>query len=186
MKKLLFISFAVLLFASCQKESITEDKAQFDAVSESSKAINPKTRPLSGDLTNAPVPGANPISCSDIFPISGQNFLYGNVSHLGKLQSGSVGNALVCNITGFDPLTATITYNEVLVAANGDKVFSNSIVNIVGDVETGGATGIFTGSVIITGGTGRFNGASGAYDFVNGKFFADGTSAWSISGSITY
>jgi hypothetical protein len=186
MKKILFMSFAVLLFASCQKESITEDQSPFGLVTESAKAGNKKARPLSGDFTNAPNPNAAPVSCSGVFPISGQNFLYGNVSHLGKLQSGSVGNALVCNLTGFDPLTATITYNEVLVAANGDKVFSNSTVNIVGDVETGGATGIFTGSVIITGGTGRFTGASGAYEFVNGKFFADGTSAWSISGSITY
>jgi hypothetical protein len=186
MKKLFFISLAVLLFVGCQKESITEDKAQFDALAASSKAGNQKARPLSGDLTNAPNPNAAPISCSGIFPLSGQNFLYGNVSHLGKLQSGSVGNALVCNLTGFDPLTATITYTEVWVAANGDQVFSNSTISIVGDTDNGGATGIFTGSAIITGGTGRFTGASGAWDFVNGKYFADGTSAWGIRGTITY
>jgi hypothetical protein len=191
MKKLLFISLAVLLFAGCQKESISENKAQFDAVSESNQANNTKARPLSGNLTNAPNPDAAPILCSGVIPVSGQNFIYGNVSHLGQLKPGSLGTALNCDITNFpsalDPsLRGTVTYNEVWVAANGDKVFNFSTIYIVGNVADGGATGTWTGSGTITGGTGRFEGASGSWDFVNGRYFADGTSAWSISGSITY
>ena len=191
MKKLLFISLAILLFAGCQKESITENKTQLDALSESSKANNKQARPISGDLNNAPDPGAAPVFCSGIIPISGQNFIYGNVSHMGKLKSGSLGIALNCDITNFpsvlDPsLRATITFNEIWVAANGDKLFSNSTINIVGDPATQNTTLTWTGSNIVTGGTGRFEGATGSWEQLNGKFFADGTATWSISGNITY
>ncbi len=186
MKKLLFISLAILLIAGCQKEMNSDNKAQNDVLSQTNTATKKQARPLSGDLNNAPVPNAPPVICSDLFPISGQNFLYGNVSHMGKLNSGSLGTAQVCNVTGFDPLSATISYTEVWVAANGDKVFSNTIIYIVGDTETGGTTGTWTGSGIITGGTGRFDGATGKWDFSNTRFFADGTSTWSISGEIIY
>jgi len=191
MRKLLFISMAVLLFAACQKESITENKSQFDAVSESSQANNPKARPISGDLNNAPDPDAAPVLCSGVVPISGQNLIYGNVSHMGKLKSGTVGIALDCEITNFpsalDPsFRATINFNEIWVAANGDKLFSSSTIYIVGDPATQNTTFTWTGSNIVTGGTGRFEGATGGWQQLNGKFFADGTATWSISGNITY
>lgn len=182
----IFILAVTTMLFACKKDTVQTVQEKSKPSLEKMSAKKKHTVPISGDLSNAPVPNAPPVICSDLFPISGQNFLYGNVSHMGKLKSGSLGTAQVCNITGFDPLRATITYTEVKVAANGDKVFSNSIIYIVGDTETGGATGTWTGSGIITGGTGRFDGATGAWDFSNARFFADGTSTWSISGNITY
>ena len=191
MKKLLFIPLSILFFVGCQKEENFETKTQDDLLSQASKAPNKKARPISGNLNNAPNPDAPPIICSGAFPISGQNFIYGNVSHLGLLKSGTVGNALICDITNFpsalDPsLRGTITFNEIWVAANGDKLFSNSTIYIVGDPATQNATLTWTGSNIITGGTGRFEGATGSWEQLNGKFFADGTATWSIKGEITY
>jgi hypothetical protein len=187
MKKVFFIPLVILLFAGCQKEMNSDNKAQNDVLSQTNKASKKQARPISGDLSNAAVPGAEPVSCSGIFPVSGQNFIYGNVSHLGRLKSGSLGIAQECNITNFVTyLDLSISFKEIYVAANGDKLFSSVTIDIIGDPLTSGATGTWTGSNIITGGTGRFEGATGHWDQLNGKYFANGTATWSILGEITY
>lgn len=181
MKKLLFIPLAVLLFAGCQKENISDNKSQLDALSLDQKAPVKKARPLSGSLNNAPVPGFEPASCSGIFTVSGQNFIYGNVSHLGRLKSGSLGTVKACNFF----VDGQITYDEVWVAANGDELYMDSYIVIAPDPVIPGV-GTWTGEGIIRGGTGRFDGASGKWRFVDSKYFADGTSTWGITGEINY
>ena len=181
MKKLLFIPLAVLLFAGCQKETDFDNKVQDDLLSQASKAPDKKARPLSGNLNNAPVPGYPGASCSNVFDISGQNFIYGNVSHLGRLKSGSLGTVKACNFF----IDGQITYDEVWVAANGDELYMDSYIVIAPDPVIPGV-GTWTGEGTIKGGTGRFDGASGKWRFLNTNYFADGTSTWSISGEITY
>jgi hypothetical protein len=179
MKKLLGIALSVLIFAACQKEEIPVDKTTFDDVVQNNKATGKKARPLSGDLNNAPVPGYPAASCSGVFTVSGQNFLYGTVSHLGRLKSGSLGTVQACNFF----IDGTITYKEVWVAANGDKVYSDSYIILA---DNGDGSGTWTGEGTITGGTGRFSGASGSWTFANARYFADGTAAWEINGEIVY
>lgn len=179
MKKFLFVAMSVLVFASCQKEGISDNQAE--ALSASNKVTAKKARPLSGDLSNAPVPGYPAASCSDIFTISGRNFLYGNVSHLGLLKSGSFGTVQACNFF----IDGQITYKEVWVAANGDELYMDSYIIISPDPVVAN-TGTWTGEGTITGGTGRFDGATGNWKYANTKYFADGTSTWKISGEITY
>lgn len=181
MKKFLFLALAVMLFASCQKEGISDNKAQLDALSMSQHATAKKARPLSGNLSNAPVPGYPAANCSDIFTVSGRNFIYGNVSHLGVLQSGSFGTVQACNFF----VDGTVTYKEVWVAANGDELYMDSYILVSPDPVVPN-TGTWTGAGTITGGTGRFAGASGNWTFANTNYYADGTSTWSIAGEIVY
>lgn len=186
MKKIILMGFAVLLLASCKKENISESISPAESPTATiSKAK--VTRPFTGDISNAGVPDAPGVSCSGAFPISGKNFIYGNVSHMGRLKSGSFGIAQVCEVTDFDTyLALNITYKEIWVAANGDQLYSNTVIDVVGNPLDGGATGTWTGSSVITGGTGRFEGATGHFNPLNGHYFADGTATWSVKGEITY
>lgn len=181
MKKLLGIALSVLIFAACQKEEIPVDKAQFDDIVQNNKAPEKKARPLSGDLNNAPVPGIPPVDCGFGLTLSGKNFLYGTVSHLGRLKSGSFGIAQTCTVF----TDGKATYKEIWIAANGDQVFIDSYIIPVADPLIPNE-GTWTGEGVITGGTGRFEGASGKWTFYNTRYFADGTSRWSVSGEIIY
>jgi hypothetical protein len=135
-------------------------------------------------------PGANPVA---LF----QTIVSGNMSHLGNLQPGSefddaanvplVGSYLVpesCDGTSF-PTLETV-YNAVYVAANGDELWATENVSIT---FMDARSGFFVGTSEVVGGTGRFEGASGAWELKNGIFDAlpggEGAS-WEIEGEITY
>ena len=75
-----------------------------------------------------------------------------NVTHLGR---SAYSNVVTCSATGCANATTAVT----IVAANGDTVFGSGVV-------TNGAT-----RVTITGGTGRFAGASGYYDVAGTTVF---------------
>jgi hypothetical protein len=74
------------------------------------------------------------------------------VSHLGK---GTFSHSFTVTFTS--PTTVVITGTETFTAANGDQVFTA----FAGTGTLTGNTGVATGVLTITGGTGRFQDASG-------------------------
>lgn len=88
----------------------------------------------------------------------------GHVSHLGAVS--------VAGLNSFTPLEnglLRIDGDGVFVAANGDQIF----VNFDGSVMDLG-TGAGTGTYVVTGGTGRFQGATGTADFASSSLAPSG------------
>jgi len=101
----------------------------------------------------------------------------GNVSHLG-LTSAFTDNQVVNLITG----SATATYT--LTAANGDTVVLE--MSFQSTQVPGGVT--FAGDYTVTGGTGRFYGATGGGVLAGSAFLTgpnDGVGSFSVAGTIS-
>ena len=93
-----------------------------------------------------------------------------NITHLGR---SAYSNVVTCSPTGCANATTAVT----IVAASGDTVFGSGVV-------TNGAT-----RVTITGGTGRFAGASGYYDVAGTTVFTGPltfTLTFTQSGTVSY
>ena len=104
-------------------------------------------RPLTGSSTGS-------LTASLVTGAATSSFT-GNLSHLGAISGGDVA---VLTATG--PATFTYTGTDILVAANGDELFSD----FTGSGVFTSATAVESTQVnTITGGTGRFADASGTF-----------------------
>ena len=124
--------------------------------------------------------------CADIFhetTVLQFPFLYitvegqGNVSHMG-LTSAFTDNQVANLITGSTTATYTLT------AANGDTVVLE--MSFQGTQVPGGFT--FAGDYTVTGGTGRFYGATGGGVLAGSAFFTgpnNGVGSFSVGGTIS-
>jgi hypothetical protein len=110
-------------------------------------AANGTDRPLTGTSTST--------STFNLATGAGTTDGTSQLSHFGTT---TFHNDFTFTITGD---TITLTGTDTEVAANGDKLFST--FTITGTVSTGKSTGVFT----VTGGTGRFAGASGTFTTTN-------------------
>jgi len=144
--KLLLLS--TLMFAlSCDKESIT-DPIQENLTATNAKGGKQVTRPVS-------------ISLEALGNFNGtQADFWGKMTHAGKISGQSFYASFV--FTG--PGTATYTSDEDIVyAANGDEVHSYSVFYYTFSSAT---EATYTGTTIVDGGTGRFEGATGSMEIV--------------------
>ena len=108
----------------------------------------------------------------------------GNATHLGNLNAASFLHHDDCN-ADFGTMTLSASVSGELVGANGDLIYysGEDVVDIYNFVFGTGPNGPITGTWTITGGTGRFDGASGSFtisglvDFTTLGFsvVADGT-----------
>ncbi len=101
----------------------------------------------------------------------------GNVSHMG-LTSAFTDNQVVNLITGSTTATYTLT------AANGDTIVLE--MSFQATQIPGGVT--FAGDYTVTGGTGRFDGATGGGVLAGSAFFTgpnDGVGSFSVAGTIS-
>jgi hypothetical protein len=81
--------------------------------------------------------------------------------------------------------SGTATYT--LTGANGDTLVLSLVVQAGGTINVEGGV-IFSGSYTITGGTGRFNGATGSGVFAGSALFlteTDGIGAFAVAGTIS-
>ena len=97
----------------------------------------------------------------------------GNGSHLGRFT-------YTAEIT-VDEMTGNGTGTVVWIAANGDKVFANTLGSIV-DASESGIT--IRETQTITWGTGRFDGAAGTIVVTRTLDFATGSTSGSYTGTI--
>ena len=137
----LMLAVIAMIISSCQKENLLSSSQKPDLLSSSQKQdIVKKAVPFKAIFetfaeNNSPI-------------ITGT----GTGTHIGK-------STFVATVNGdnFPLLTGT----QTLTAANGDQLFSTISGSVVGPDENG--TLLITNNNIITGGTGRFAGATGSF-----------------------
>lgn len=133
----------------------------------------PFTAQFSGAITFSPTPSGFPVHVSGT----------GGGSHLGRSTNG--GTVVLLNETNSEcPTTGFVVLNtQTITAANGDRVF----LTITDHPCPAGGPGLFSGSdpYTITGGTGRFAGASGGGTFVGNGNFNNNTFSYMFSGAIS-
>jgi putative hemolysin len=162
MKNLLFILLSVTLLAACQSSS--DELVSPDA---SSKIVQRSTRAFHANLSAAIDPNSAPTACSNT---GGQlavldYFISGNATHLGLLNTNlSTLHHDDCDLNG-ETLDLSTSVSGQLVGANGDKITytGEDVINVFNFLTNSGPNGPITGTWTITGGTGRFVGASGSF-----------------------
>ena len=203
--------FAIVFFMSCTQESVNDPATDLSPVNAKSANGKKIAKSIYGRLSNFADPNQQEediLICNPqefLFPLT-RNILSGRMTHLGKLQtgisdpdtgemiSGSFGVPLECDLNT-ETFDITSEYEVTYVAANGDTFKTREQVTIkfpnagVGDFTTGtfgGTEGFDHAIEIIEGsGTGRFAGATGYMDFMNGQFGPEG-STWEVVGEIMY
>jgi hypothetical protein len=117
-------------------------------------ALSPAAALGAAKGTDRPLSGTSS-STSTINLATGTGTVDGT-SQLSHLGTTTFHNDFTFTLTG-PPETFNQAGTDTEVAANGDKLFST--FTVTGTVSTGKSTGVFT----VTGGTGRFAGASGTF-----------------------
>lgn len=184
-------SALLMLAVSCSQDSALDTPEDLNVVNAKSENANRATRAIRGKINNkatsdldAP-PGTVCVGTAfgDI-PLTTNN-IFGNMTHLGKIQDKSYGVPTVC--LGLNPETFTIEaiYNVNYIGAHGDAIHTEEHVFIWLDPATDFTTGTFDGTIDIIGGTGRFAEADGWMNFVDATFVGD-ESTWELVGEITY
>ena len=176
MKKHLFASLlAALSLAGCTKTDPLEGTPTATALRADGQGHTPKnTVPLKGSFTTVATP--LPSSPGELrLQINGA----GNVSHLGKARFLDYATV---DFTSGPPFQATGT--STVTAANGDQYFTTFTVTITPRPNSTQSDVLLHHS--ITGGTGRFSGATGFY---TGRDVLDTTTPvglLTIEGEISY
>lgn len=193
MKKLTII-LSLLSFVACKKEP---GIAKTDAVSQEqstnqASAENPVTRPFSASLYSSidPDPSIPPTPCTGDLPglANPGHFMHGQVTHLGELNwQQSRLQDVSCNLS-FATMQLTTNIRGQFAAANGDLIYytGNDVFGVANLLLQTGTTGPLQGVWTITGGTGRFEGATGSFTLNGTVSFVTFTFSFDAVGTITY
>jgi hypothetical protein len=195
MKKITIFAAAILLLSACKKE-ISSDAVHPAGPEGKANVQNLATsRPIKLNLTSSVDPSSPALTCTMPgvpFGIANSGyFLHGNATHLGQINAQtSMGQDGFCNLSGTTFILTTATGGQI-VAANGDKITytGDDAIDLNNIIFNAGTTAAITGLWTITGGTGRFAGASGSFQ-INGivDVTTPGGPTFSITGegNITY
>jgi hypothetical protein len=180
---------AMLLFAySCSQETSLDPTENLEAHSAKSNKAKKATRAIRGKINNDADPSVTPVPCDDPSGLEiglSTNFIYGNMTHLGKIQSGSFGRPIVCETFLAEGKIVSV-YEVNYIGAHGDEIRTRENTTIIFNPEDPTFnTGTFEGAIEIIGGTGRFEGATGNMVFVDASFIGS-KSTWEVVGEITY
>ena len=178
---------ALFIVVSCTSESVA-DSSTDDLNVEYAKSENAKmaTRAIRGKVNNGPNENFDPFICdTPVGPVPlTTNNIYGNMTHLGKLQPGSLGVPTSCVVFDITTFTLETTYEVNYIGAHGDEIRTFEHVFLT-PTAPDFSTGVFTGTITIIGGTGRFENATGFMEFVDANWVGV-NSTWGLVGEITY
>ncbi len=162
----LFVLGTICFLASCQKENVITPASENKTISENAK-MKESGVPFKAGFNNTSQVLAPPPMVQ--IQITGE----GSGSHIGK---ATLAANVTVNLTTPPPFS--INGTAVITAANGDQIF----VSVTGSRTAADATGAYTGTTsnTVTGGTGRFENASGSFE---GKITANVTSP---NSTVTY
>ena len=191
MKKLTLMMLSLALFAACSKESddLATPVSSNNAVE---KSLTPRTRPFEAVLS-AEVDANSinpPTACSGDAPFAAPDFvLSGDVSHLGHIQLSTLHHD-ACNLSLANlPFLLTTNVSGQITGANGNLIYytGEDVVDVTSfALQQPNPTGSITGTWTITGGSGRFAGATGTFTIDGTVDFATNTFTCVAVGTITY
>jgi hypothetical protein len=189
MKNIKIIALAVLVLAGCKKENTT---VPADLASNSAALKESATRPFEVNFVSSvdTDPTIPPTACSGDLPglANAGYFLHGTASHMGQIKAAqSRGQDVSCNLSFATALLYTTVAGQI-AAANGDLIYYTGIdtINVYNLLTSSGTTGAITGIWTITGGTGRFVGATGSFSINGLVSFTGPTLSFTGLGTITY
>jgi hypothetical protein len=188
MKTIKIIALATVLLTGCSKES--DDITPSSSTSVTAKTQAARPRPFEATLNAAvDVNSQNPpTACSGDAPFVAPDFvLSGDADHMGNLNGTLHHDA--CNLSLANiPMLLTTSVSGHIVAANGDLInySGNDVVDVTAFVTQTGTTGSITGTWTVTGGTGRFEGATGSFTINGTVDFVTNTFTCQCLGTVTY
>jgi hypothetical protein len=190
MRKFSTIIILVLLLFACSKE-INRDAPVSGGTIQSVQNTQ-ATRVFHANIfsTINADPSIPPMQCTGDLPglFLPDHFLHGNATHLGELiWQQSTLHHQSCNLS-FATMQLTASVSGQMAAANGDLVYysGNDVIDVTNLLTGQGTTGSIQGTWTITGGTGRFEGASGSFTITGQVDFTTGTFSSTANGTITY
>jgi len=186
MKNLSLIALFLMLLASCQQADELASPSDSQRIDQRSQ----HARPFNATLQSSVNPGEFTTCSGDIsgFAIPADYFLAGQATHLGNLNGdNSTLHHDDCS-TSVSTATLATSVSGQLAAANGDLVYytGEDVIDISAVLIQSGTTGSINGTWTITGGTGRFDGASGSFTISGTVDFVTGTFSAEANGTITY
>ena len=195
MKKITIIALAIMVLTACKKDMSSDTMISEEVASKTNAEKEKVSVPMKVVLYSSANPASPALTCTMPgvpFGIANSGyFLHGNATHFGPINSEtSIGLDGFCNLSGSTFILSTTTGGQI-VADNGDKITYTGAdeIDLNNIIFNGGTTAVITGLWTITGGTGRFDGASGSFQ-INGivDVTAAGGPAFSITGegTITY
>jgi len=198
MKKITIFALTIMLLTACKKD-MKDMRSNAMMPADQASKTNPEsakvTSPIKVDLYSTVNAASPALACTMPgvpFGIANSGyFLHGNATHLGLINSEtSMGQDGSCNLSGSTFILSTTTAGQI-VAANGDKITytGNDEIDLNNIIFHAGTTAAITGVWTITGGTGRFDGASGSFTIsgiVNVASAGGPTFSITGEGTITY
>lgn len=185
MKRVFFLLIGILVLSVACQDDFVEPENDLSAVEKSAKFEKVKTFHVKGHveaIPNIDLPFTSCIPVESEIALPGSGWVSGHKSIFGKfIQEESFFNRDFCefSMTPEGPVVYSHA-NVEITSYTGDKIFvdSHSWVNA--------ATGIITGYNEIMNGTGRFEGAHGQSDILNGLLDPNtGIASWEEDGYIT-
>ena len=149
----LHVAAALLLVAGAACEPALPTESPMTA-SSAARADRSPSVPFRLELTGNANPDFSQGPCNVTNTESGT----GTAEHMGKVTWSSTEVANFC-VDPSNPATAAVTGTMVITAANGDQVTQSYLTTVNADFGAGTLTA--TGTYQVTGGTGRFSGATG-------------------------
>lgn len=193
MKKLSFIVLSLMLIIACSKESELTPTVREEIAAGAGGNSEPVTRVFKANFVTSidQDPSNLPLGCSGDVPnfgIPGRLLLHGNATHLGEVMwQQSTLQHVSCNLSIAD-MELTTSVSGQITASNGDRIFytGTDVIDVLNLITQQGTQGTIEGTWTITGGTGRFEGASGSFTINGPVDFLTLSVTIVAEGTITY